>query len=332
MKATNQELRFDASKEELMSRTNVRFAPCLTLICWIAAVVPASAQQLFLPSGSPSLSYIAAGHSEVWGLQFPGGLIYRLNPSTGSWQQISGSLSQIAVGGGISGLQDQVWGVNGAGVFSFNLSTNGYTQHNPSNAATYFNHIAVGEGDLDACHVYEVWGLASSVPASAGLPYRYNFCQGQFVLIPLPSGSTTPFTSIATAPRGSDVWALDADARIWHLNPCVCSWTQIPGSLQQITVGVNDVWGINALGYVYRYDPNNGDFYEYGAGFTQIAAGGDGVWAIQGSGSYNTLRFDSLANQFVTSSGSFMTQVAVGSGAGVWALGQGPSNAYIYVP
>lgn len=324
-----------------MSRANFRFALCLLLVCWTAAsVVPASAQGFIQLQGS--LSTVAAGYSEVWGLRFPGGLIYRLN-SNGTFYQVPGSLSQIAVGGGAlftggpggGGIQpDEVWGVNGAGVFSFNLGACGavppynvcYTQHNPPGAATYFNHIAVGEGDLDSCHPYEVWALASSVPASSGVPYRFNYCQGQFDAIPLPTG--TPFTNIATAARGSDVWALDAHAQIWHLNPCICAWQQVGGgyggTLQHITVGSNDVWGIDGNGSIYRYDPYLGYFVERqsesNAGYAmEIAAGGDGVWAIEGSDSYNGLRLDSLAGQFVPV-GSFWTQVAVGSGAGVFVI------------
>jgi Tectonin domain len=113
-----------------MSLTNIRFVLCLTLICCTAAAaVPASAQH-FQQIPTP-LSQISAGRKEVWGLKFPGGLIYRLVPGKGvtsaDFQQVGGSLSQIAVGGGSLFQPDQVWGVNGAGVFSFNLSTNAYT-------------------------------------------------------------------------------------------------------------------------------------------------------------------------------------------------------------
>ena len=306
-----------------MPRTNVRFVLCLMLICWTAAVVPASAQHFQQMSGS--LSQIAAGHSEVWGLKFPGGQIYRFSPSTQSFNQVPGSLSQIAVGGGTLLVSDQVWGVNGAGVFSFNLGTNAYTQRNPPGAATFFNHIAVGKGgvwEAEGCYPYEVWGLASSVPASSGLPYRYNWCEGRFFQVPLPSGSTVPFTRIATG--GGDVWALDANAQIWHFTG---QWTGIGGgyhgTLQQITVGVNDVWGLDGNGAIYRYDPYLGYFVPFqlpSTGFAQIAAGGDGVWGVgQNVTLYNGFRLDSLAAEFVDV-GSFWTQVAVGSGAGVWVI------------
>jgi hypothetical protein len=327
-----------------MSCAKVCFALCLTLICLTAAVAPASAQH-FQEIPTP-LSQISAGYKEVWGLKFPGGLIYRLVPGNGvtsaDFQQVNGSLSQVAVGGGSLFQPDQVWGVNGAGVFSFNLSTNAYTQHNPSGPATYFNHVAVGEGDLDSCHPYEVWGLASSVLASSGLPYRYNFCQSRFDKIPLPSGSTTPFTQIATAPRGSDVWAVDANGLAWHLNPCICGWTEVhlydatDNFIQQITVGVNDVWALNSDGDIYRY--NAAYFISFvplgvgpDAGFAQIAAGGDGVWAMEKDVfSENGFRFDPLVGYFVPE-GELWTQVAVGSGAGIWVINSS-DQVFTWVP
>jgi Tectonin domain len=322
-----------------MSRTNVRFALCLTLICWIAAVVPASAQHFQQMNASgPQLSYLAAGRNEVWGLHYPGGQIYRYHPSTKKFVQVAGSLSQVAVGGGSLLEPDQVWGVNGAGVFRFNLSNNTYTQENPPGATTFFSQIAVGEGDEDSsvggsdgCHPFEVWGLAASAPSNAGLPYRYNYCEGQFDEIPLPSGSTTPFTHIATG--GGVLWALDAKENIWRWNGHF--WRLVSGFLQQITVGVNDVWGLDGYGTVYRYDPNTDMFALVQAGDNtsdtyvgQIAAGGDGVWAIQiGTifpfNQYITIdRFDSGPQgiQGYVPFDSPGAQVAVGSGAGVWVV------------
>jgi hypothetical protein len=352
-------------KEDLMSRTNVRFALRLLLICSTAAVVPASAQHFEqIDSEGPQLSYVAAGRSEVWGLHFPGGEIYRLNPSTKKFLKVNGSLSQVAAGGGSLLEPDVVWGVNGAGVFSFSCTNASgkscsYTPHNPP-GSTYFFQIAVGEGDEDAsaggsdgCHPYEVWGLAASAPGSSGLPYRYNYCEGGFDQISLPLNSTTPFTHIATG--GSDTWALDANAHIWHYNQYDNLWFQVTkggyyGTLQQITVGVNDVWGLDGNGTVYRYDPNTATFVLIQSGSTvdvaQIAAGGDGVWAIAasspGSGDCNVSRFQSYGQPtsappagggfqgFCLSSSQDATQVAVGSGAGIWVVNNaGQVNAWV---
>jgi len=213
--------------------------------------------------------------------------------------------------------------------------------------------VAVGEGDEDDqnCHPYEVWGLASTTPSTSGLPYRYDFCQGGFEQISLPLNSTTPFTHIATG--GSDTWALDANAHIWHYNQYDNLWFQVTnggfdGTLQQITVGVNDVWGLDGNGTVYRYYPNTATFVLIQSGssvnVTQIAAGGDGVWAIQPSSLTNTCtvyRFQSYGLGTLTpGGGSFQpyclssspdpTQISVGSGAGIWVVNEsGQVNTWV---
>jgi hypothetical protein len=337
-----------------MSRTNVRFALCLLLIC-SAALVPASAQHFQQMNGS--LTQIAAGRNEVWGLN--GSTIYRFHPGTKKFVEVAGAITQIAVGGGTLLQPDQVWGTDGQDVWQFNLSTNGRTLKTPG-VNIFFNEVAVGEGDEDAsaggsdgCHPYEIWALASTFPASPGLPYRYNYCEGSFDQIPLPVGSTTNFTHIATG--GSDIWALDANAHIWHYNQYDNLWFQVTkggyfGTLQQITVGVNDVWGLDGNGTVYRYDPNNATFVLVLSGsnvdVAQIAAGGNGVWAIQasspGSGLCNVFRFQSYGLGTPTAGGGAFqafclsasssqdaTQIAVGSGAGIWTVNNaGQVNAW----
>jgi Tectonin domain len=128
-----------------MSRTKIRLAVCFTLICWIAAAVPASAQHFQQMKGS--LTQIAAGRNEVWGLNGPA--IYRFHPGTKTFVQVSGALSQIAVGGGSLLRPDEVWGTDGQDVWRFNLSTNSRTLETPG-VNIFFNQVAVGEGDEDA--------------------------------------------------------------------------------------------------------------------------------------------------------------------------------------
>ena len=143
------------------------------------------------------------------------------------------------------------------------------------------------------------------------------------------------FTHIATG--GGDIWALDADARIWHFDNYNQGWIEVyggyGGTLQQIAVGVNDVWGLDGNGSVYRFDYYSQEFvaYQYAseAGTPmQIAAGGDGVWLFKGPYVDNGFRFDSLAS--FQNVGSYWQQVAVGSGAGVWVLNTS-GNIYTWV-
>jgi hypothetical protein len=353
-----------------MSRTNVCFALCLLLLICSTAVVPAAAQHFQQMNGS--LSQIAAGRNEVWGLN-SSGEIYRFNAKTKKFAQIkiagmsgkSSLLSQIAVGGGSLLQSDEVWGVgpiiDGQGaVYRFNYSTNAFDCLSQGFGCVAMEQIAVGEGDEDAfdggsdgCHPYEVWGIVFSEGTSNGT-WRYNYCTSQFDRIPLPQGSTTNFTHIATG--GGDTWALDANAHIWHYNQYENLWFQVTnggfdGTLQQITVGVNDVWGLDGNGTVYRYDPNNATFVLVQAGsqadVAQIAASGDGVWAITasspGSGLCNVSRFQSYGlgtptaggggfQSFClsTSSSEDATQIAVGSGAGIWVVNQaGEINTWV---
>jgi hypothetical protein len=70
-----------------VNRTNIRFVVCLALICSTAAVIPASAQHFQLMEGS--LTQIAAGSIEVWGLSevHP----YRFNAKTQKFTKIKGA-------------------------------------------------------------------------------------------------------------------------------------------------------------------------------------------------------------------------------------------------
>jgi hypothetical protein len=336
-----------------MSCAKVDFALCLLVIC-SAALVPASAQHFQQMSGS--LSQIAAGRNEVWGLD--GSQPYRFNSTNKDFvkisDKVSGPLAQIAVGGGSLLELDQVWAINTSGlVYQYDFTTKAFVYVTGGVECKLclfdsFSQLVVGMGDedgadgaSDACHPYEVWALQSNL-AYQGLPYRYNYCEGEFDEIGLPSGSTTPFTRLATG--GSDTWALDANANIWHFSRYFQSWTQITsggyyGTLQQIVVGVNDVWGLDGNGTVYRYDPNYVTFAtvpQVGSYLTQIAAGGDGVWALATSGTFSGIPavYDPNYNYFplidTFTDPPPATQIAVGSGAGVWAVNSS-NQVYAFV-
>jgi Tectonin domain len=87
---------------------NIRLMTSLMLCGWAATTVPARAQHFEQIPGS--LTQIAAGRAEVWGLN--GSAVFRFDASSKKFNQISGSLVQIAVGGGSLLQRDQVWGVH----------------------------------------------------------------------------------------------------------------------------------------------------------------------------------------------------------------------------
>jgi hypothetical protein len=278
-----------------------------SVLCWAAAAVPASAQHFKQIPGS--LVQVAAGRSEVWDLD-PSNQVYRFNSATTTFAKIPGTLklTQIAVGGGTALQTDQVWGVDATGkIYKFNFKTNTFA-HIPGTLA----QIVVGEGDHDKCHPYEVWGLNA-----AELIYRYNSCTSRFEQV---AGS---LTVIATG--GGAVWGLNSSAQIYDFDFGGQTFFQLAGSLQQIIVGVNEVYGIDGTNTLYQFQ--DGRFVSRGTytlGNLQIAAGGNGVWLAVS---------DIIARHYPEgdtgdfSLSSDVKQLAVGYGAGVWAVN---SSNHIY--
>jgi Tectonin domain len=345
--------------EGLMFCTNIRFVLHLMLICLTGSVVPASAQHFKQIAGTP-LSQIAAGRAEVWGLY--NSRVYRFDPNSESFGQIPGSLSQVAVGGGTLLQRDEVWGVNNGNAYRFDFNSNTLVLAPVSKECRFclpilFSKIAVGGGDRDYCHPYEVWGL-SYFPI-VGI-YRYNYCTTSFDNISSSVGfEGGSFTQIAVGPTG-DVWGLWEGQKYpgspigssifeftgYEFSPwveCACvAGSQVTYSWQQITVGTNQGWAVDSNGVVWFWAPpiqqdNTAVIFE-GPGcpgelgcptgfITNIASGGDGVWFL-----YNV--YHGPAGQLGRYDGGFgfptvplpadanpnAVQIAVGSGAGVWVL------------
>lgn len=342
-----------------MSRSNIRFVVCLMLIFWIVAVLPASAQHFQqMNIEGPGLSYIAAGRNEVWGLHYnySGGPlpsseeVYRFDPSTQRFVQVSGSLFRIALGGGTVSQPDEVWGIGNGAVYRFNYSTNAFVYVAGGVQCKYclffdFSQIAVGEGDYDNCHPYEVWALGGILGQSN--TYRYNYCTDSFDEIAAPRGlcPPSPCTLTNVWVGSNDIWATDQNGATWHYqntpnqifgvtqNWALIEQTGGQGGLRQIAVGVNDVWGVTVGGVtVARWDPMVGlgpDNSPVGgfwvqpndglaSDIIQIAAGGEGVWAIRPT---DVCRWDSGSLRFrCIPLDAREGQIAVGSGAGVWVL------------
>jgi hypothetical protein len=292
-----------------MSRKSVCLSLVLVLICGAALVVPASGQRFVQITGS--LTHVAAGRAEVWGLN-ASNQPYRFNPATKAFVHAStpSSLTQVAVGGGTALQSDAVWALNSSGhIFVFNFGTKAFVK-----VPGILSQIVVGEGDQDVCHAYEVWGIAPDSTV-----WRYNYCTGGFDQIVVPK----PFTHIATG--GGVVWGLDEFAQIYVYNFQLPQWVQVSGgfagTLQQITVGVNDAWGLDGNGVVYRFDPNGASFVQWPVAFDQIAAGGNGVWGIL-NGDNRVYRLDYSSSRFVflDLNTSGVAQIAVGYGGGVWLV------------
>jgi hypothetical protein len=283
------------------SRVFVSKTVLLILVCWALLAVPASAQHFEQVTGA--LTNVAAGRNEVFGIDSKSA-VWRYNASTKSFHKIANAkLGQLVVGGGTLSQLDEVWGIDESlNIYRFNYSSKAFDQ-----IPGTLSQITVGPGYEDNCHPYEVWGVNSAQSI-----YRYDYCSSEFVQV------AGLLTVIATG--GGDVWGINVNGQVFHF--IFNSFSQVTGlygTPAQIVVGVNDVWVINESAQVYRYDPSTGQFYgPHDLYLVQIAAGGDGVWAtLDGT----LARLDPEAGEFidVNFEGS-CTDVAVGSGAGVFAV------------
>ena len=314
---------------------DIRLMAFLMLCGWAATTVPARAQHFEQIPGS--LTQIAAGRAEVWGLN--GSEVFRFDSSSKKFNQISGSLVQIAVGGGSLLQRDQVWGVNAAGtVYRFDFSKNAFAR-----MPGKLNQIAVGKGNADTinpdnCHAYEVWGIGPDGPNPGGNPWRYNFCSSSFENIQTPIYN--PITQIAVG--DSNVWVSNDTSLVseyinggWRMNDH--SWS----GFEQIAVGVDeDVWGITSDngGTLVRFDPGLGVFFQICIAVCQsggpspvlVATGGEGTWVVYYEApNFEIARYTNLGSEEPVVQGSVFSwlggtgsvvQVAVGSGAGVWVI------------
>lgn len=286
-----------------MNRRVLLFAAAI--VCWAGVIGPASAQEFKAVTGT--LTEVAAGRNEVWGLDGNHN-VYRFSTTGQKFNKLGTVLlTQISVGGGSLMQNDEIWGVNTAGhIFQFNYTTGKLTQI-PGGLVT----VVVGEGDTDSCHPYEVWGINSAQSV-----FRYNYCTLQFVNV------AGLLTHIATG--GGDVWGLNGSADIFKFNFKTLAWTEIAGTLQQITVGANDVYGLDGAGKVYRYEGASGFVLIDGTNvFTQVVAGGNGAWGIN-TNAANIVRFDPNVEGEIGVPG-ILSQIAVGYGAGVWGVNSAES-------
>ncbi len=247
---------------------------------------------------------------------------------SGSFELVPGSLSQISVGA-----DGAVWGLDSSQrIFTYDSASGQFVQ-----IPGALTQIAVGNANA-------VWGIDAQ-----DLVFRWDSATQSWTYIP---GS---LMQIAVAADG-DVWGVNSDAQVWHYNQQAQSWDSVSGNffgpISQIAAG-NDgsIYLVNnfspAYFAQYWYNPGAGQLQPF-SGLAQpnqdpefltpsLAAGADGeLWAT-GEGSvyhYNPLKaeWDEISNK----SNYYFTQVAVGSGANVWALvgafnsGQGPINGSIF--
>ena len=162
---------------------------------------------------------------EVWGLN-TGSQVYRYNYCTSQFDQQSGILCDIHVGGG------DIWGAQcGPNVFRFNFSTGVFDQiADPFGA---FPQLTVGSNG-------DVW----ATDTGNSVVYKYD----DF------SGFVSFGCCVTQIQAGNGVWALDG-SNIYRWEPSALKFGQVFGaSLVSVSVGSGGgVWGINSSHQVFAF-------------------------------------------------------------------------------
>ena len=200
---------------------------------------------------------------DVWLLE-PNDAIFRAsrpNPTmSGDFVQVTGFLSQIAVGAGYIACHPyEVWGVNSLEmIYRYNYCSGAFEE-----IPGILSQIAVGDG--------QVWGLNSF-----GMIYRFNPSTNLFIEVP------GILSQIAVGAAG--VWGVGPGNLVYRFNEETGSFNEIEGQLTQIAVGGNGVWGLNAAGMIYRFDESTQSFTQIPGALSTISVGtGTGVWGISSS-------------------------------------------------
>jgi hypothetical protein len=208
-----------------------RIGVALTLMVALGCfdTVPATAKTLI---AGPPLVQIAAGNSEVWGLDKPGNL-YQY--SGGTFNLIGANYTQVAVGE-----STDVWALGSSGhPYQWNAKTKTL---NEVSSSLQFTQIATGSGGT--------WAITSG-----GSIYSYNVPLKKFEKFTKGPPPKAVNVFVGGAPEA--VWILDDVANRPHLfNTKTGFFDLVPGvALFQVAVGYTTVWGLDLSGQVRLYHP-----------------------------------------------------------------------------
>lgn len=194
---------------------------------------------------------------EVWGLNASQQVFRLVN---GSFHQIPGALTQIAVGPGYEPCHPaEVWGLNSSGeIFRFDFCSSQFHQ-----ASGQLSQISVGE--------HEVWGINP-----AGAVFHWNFNTFVFENVPVT------LSQISAGPAGA-VWGVDRDGKVFRLsrNKEGAKFLEVAGQLSIISVGGNGVWGLDFQEHIFHFDESAQQFVQVTGQLDSIVVGnGAGVWGL----------------------------------------------------
>jgi Tectonin domain len=215
------------STTTIHSWRSLSLALALTAALLLSLAPAASAKTLV---AGPPLVQIAAGNTQVWGLDAAGN-IYQYKG--GTFNLIPGNFKQIAVG-----LNDDVWGLGPKGhAFQYDFSSKSF---NEVSSSLTFKQIATGKAGT--------WAITSAGAIYYDTPVGFQeFTQGP------PPAALEVFVGGA----GQAVWILDFGQEPHLLNTRTGFFDLVPGvNLQQIAAGYSDTWGLDFSGQPRLYHPS----------------------------------------------------------------------------
>ncbi|HEX3683282.1 MAG TPA: tectonin domain-containing protein [Bryobacteraceae bacterium] len=193
-----------------------------------------------------------------------------------------------------------------------------------------------GLGSLDAYHFVTEWGeqapaLLPAMPGfavsvssgadgslwgiGASTAYSYNE-QTQ-------SWTTLNVSNVGQLSVGSSnaTWALERSGSIYQWDSGSQTFVQTPGTLGQISVGMDgDAWGVNGSS-VFHFNRNTQSWDSVAAELTQIAVGFDGaVWGINST--QQIYRYNPGSGAFESVPGS-LASIYVGADGDAWGINVG---------
>jgi len=296
----------------------MKFVRALSFAIACAACVMTAGSQEFEPVAPTGLSpsVIAAGATTFWEyVPAPSFSLYQYDSASQSMQARGyfGPFKSMSIGGGSAVQNDELWMLDFYGeLLRYDVPTETAQLKLQDNRA---QQVVVGPGYTDSCHPYEVWVTLHDTTQNGWFQDRYNFCTKNFDTPENALVSTNP-SFIATG--GGEVWGINSSNQVFRFNPATNSFVQMPGTLSQIAVGVNGVWGLNAAGAVFEFNPVTQVFDRLTGTLTKIVAPGNGVWGINSAN--QVVRYEASTRTFFAIASAGMTNLAVGTGAGVWAI------------
>jgi hypothetical protein len=71
---------------------------------------------------------------------------------------------------------------------------------------------------------------------------------------------------------------------VWQFNPATQNWFQLPGIVRVIVAGGNEVWGLNNSNQIFKFTPSTQTWTQFTGTFSQLAIGsGGGIWTLDTS-------------------------------------------------